>query len=80
MSRRRRRSRRGSSGRWNYFWDFCRFNYFSRTDSGGVTFLYQEKTLTLNKDFCPSQGLPILLLYYRYDRAIAEATQISARK
>ena len=67
---------------WNYFWDHCPLIILAGLIAGGsYIYLNQEKTLTLNKDFCPSQGPThtVAILLDTTER-IAEATQISARK
>ena len=58
MSRRRRRSRRGSSGQaGTIFGIIVALILLVGLIAGGIyIYLNQEKTLTLNKDFCPSQG------------------------
>ena len=83
MSRRRRRSRRGSSGQaGTIFGIIVALIILAGLIAGGsYIYLNQEKTLTLNKDFCPSQGPThtVAILLDTTER-IAEATQISARK
>ena len=83
MSRRRRRSRRGSSGQaGTIFGIIVALIILAGLIAGGsYIYLNQEKTLTLNKDFCPSQGPThtVAILLDTTER-IAEATQISVEK
>ena len=83
MSRRRRRNRRGSSSQTGTIVGiiFAFFLLVALIAGGVYVYLNQEKTLTLTKDFCPSDGPThtVSILLDTTER-IAEATQISIRK